>query len=354
MSRSPYPYNSSCPRSGLPHPEPQTTNHKPQTANHKPRPSSYSALFISLLTVIVAVLTLGGCQQFFSVIFDIPPRQQTSTSSQQVAAQSQQNPAQIDTERPPIEEILIADSVKTMLPRDHAGNIDWMEAKRNGTIKPRDSIHNSGLAAGEDSFLFGFDFFFEGPAPTFDAYFPHSAHTEWVNCQQCHGRIFRYRDTPIQMADVLAGKYCGECHGKVAFPPITGCERCHVDLPQNPDRAQPDLLGTIRMTRSERSDSLIQTAATDSSTVVAAAEEVLITDESLPPAVFPHWVHRIRFTCKACHMELFEPVAGANSITMEDISAGNACGACHDGTTAFNAGFGECQRCHTPLESTAP
>ena len=191
----------------------------------------------------------------------------------------------------------------------------------------------------------------------FDAYFPHSAHTQWVNCQQCHGPIFKYRDTEFQMADVLAGNYCGECHGKVSFPPVTACERCHLEFPQQPNRAQPLLLGTIRMTRVERVDTLSNAVAkmvsTDSSTTSPDTSsvmpaEVLITEESLPPAVFPHWVHRIRFTCKACHTELFEPEAGANAITMQDISAGKACGTCHNGTVAFDAGFGTCQRCHTP------
>lgn len=26
--------------------------------------------------------------------------------------------------------------------------------------------------------------------------------------------------------------------------------------------------------------------------------------EGMPPVVFPHWFHRIRFRCKVCHSEL--------------------------------------------------
>ncbi len=71
--------------------------------------------------------------------------------------------------------------------------------------------------------------------------------------------------------------------------------------------------------------------------------------EDLAPALFPHWVHRIRFRCKACHTQLFEPRAGANEITMVDIGRGEFCGKCHDGVTAFAAGFGACRRCHVPV-----
>ncbi len=72
---------------------------------------------------------------------------------------------------------------------------------------------------------------------------------------------------------------------------------------------------------------------------------------------FPHWVHRIRYRCKTCHMQIFEPRQGANRITMADIGAGQACGVCHDGQTAFASGFGECERCHvapTPPAAANP
>jgi len=65
-----------------------------------------------------------------------------------------------------------------------------------------------------------------------------------------------------------------------------------------------------------------------------------------PPAVFPHWFHRIRFKCYACHPALFEMKAGANPITMAAIREGKFCGACHDGTTAWAVTFENCSRCH--------
>jgi c(7)-type cytochrome triheme protein len=65
-----------------------------------------------------------------------------------------------------------------------------------------------------------------------------------------------------------------------------------------------------------------------------------------PPATFPHWVHRIRFKCYACHPAIFEMKAGANKITMDAIQAGKFCGACHNGTTAWEVSFDTCNRCH--------
>jgi len=85
--------------------------------------------------------------------------------------------------------------------------------------------------------------------------------------------------------------------------------------------------------------------------VVVESKGVGVTQD-LAPALFPHWLHRIRFQCKVCHTEIFEAKAGANEITMTEIKQGEYCGACHNGVTAFAAGFGECLRCHVELPLT--
>jgi c(7)-type cytochrome triheme protein len=66
----------------------------------------------------------------------------------------------------------------------------------------------------------------------------------------------------------------------------------------------------------------------------------------IPPAVFAHSVHRMRFTCYVCHDAIYKMKAGANSITMDAIQAGKVCGACHNGKIAFQATFDTCTRCH--------
>ena len=64
------------------------------------------------------------------------------------------------------------------------------------------------------------------------------------------------------------------------------------------------------------------------------------------PVVFPHWFHRIRFRCKVCHDQLgFEMRAGANEITMNKISEGEYCGACHNGQIAWPPE--NCDLCHS-------
>ncbi len=67
---------------------------------------------------------------------------------------------------------------------------------------------------------------------------------------------------------------------------------------------------------------------------------------TLPPAVFPHWVHRIRFKCKACHPSIFKMEKGSNPVSMVKIQAGESCGKCHNGRIAFGLEIDICHRCH--------
>ena len=68
--------------------------------------------------------------------------------------------------------------------------------------------------------------------------------------------------------------------------------------------------------------------------------------EDLPPAVFPHWIHRMQYKCAACHDEIFKMKAGADEVTMDMIQSGKACGLCHDSKAAFGSNFDTCPRCH--------
>lgn len=74
----------------------------------------------------------------------------------------------------------------------------------------------------------------------------------------------------------------------------------------------------------------------------------------VPPATFPHWIHQIRYRCYVCHPRLFVMKAGANEVTMQKMREGEACGACHNGRTAFKVDFRSCSRCHsTPGQAPA-
>jgi c(7)-type cytochrome triheme protein len=69
------------------------------------------------------------------------------------------------------------------------------------------------------------------------------------------------------------------------------------------------------------------------------------------PAVFPHWFHRIRFSCKVCHADLgFKFKAGGNEINMVKIIDGQYCGACHNGNIAWSVE--NCDLCHTGKPGT--
>lgn len=64
------------------------------------------------------------------------------------------------------------------------------------------------------------------------------------------------------------------------------------------------------------------------------------------PVVFKHWTHRTKYTCNVCHTDIAFPLkANTVDIKQSEIDAGNYCGACHDGKTAF--GPSECNRCHS-------
>lgn len=66
------------------------------------------------------------------------------------------------------------------------------------------------------------------------------------------------------------------------------------------------------------------------------------------PVVFSHWSHRLRYTCRVCHLELdFALKRNGTGITEEANRGGAYCGACHDGKTAFGHTEANCARCHT-------
>jgi len=59
--------------------------------------------------------------------------------------------------------------------------------------------------------------------------FPHRQHTEWLDCSNCHEKLFASKaggTRAVNMFQILQGEYCGLCHGAVSFP-LTECKRCH-------------------------------------------------------------------------------------------------------------------------------
>lgn len=51
-----------------------------------------------------------------------------------------------------------------------------------------------------------------------------------LKCNECHTKIFKMKkgSAVMKMADINAGKFCGECHdGKRAFKSAGNCAKCH-------------------------------------------------------------------------------------------------------------------------------
>ena len=110
------------------------------------------------------------------------------------------------------------------LPSDSAGNkVDWIRAFEDGYIRPRSSLRDEKSVKLLDSDILLND---TGSLP--GVLFPHRQHTMWLDCENCHDKIFKSKAgaTPITMTKILEGKYCGVCHGAVSFP-LTECNRCH-------------------------------------------------------------------------------------------------------------------------------
>ncbi len=63
--------------------------------------------------------------------------------------------------------------------------------------------------------------------------------------------------------------------------------------------------------------------------------------------VYSHDEHFTKFkiTCSSCHYRIFTTVAQHKKATMEDMQNGHSCGACHNGTSAFDV-KGNCIKCH--------
>lgn len=52
----------------------------------------------------------------------------------------------------------------------------------------------------------------------------------------------------------------------------------------------------------------------------------------LAPVIFQHWLHRAKYTCRLCHVDLgFAMKGGATDIKAQDNAKGFFCGTCHNG-----------------------
>lgn len=120
------------------------------------------------------------------------------------------------------------------LPKSNSGNrIDWVKALQGGAIQPRVDVNDPN----KTKQVMDLDIIREVKGSMPDVVYPHKQHTEWLDCAQCHPKIFvpKKGANAISMAAILMGQYCGACHGKVAFP-VSECTKCH-SKPKAPGQA---------------------------------------------------------------------------------------------------------------------
>lgn len=115
-------------------------------------------------------------------------------------------------------------------PKERFGNgVDWEKAENDGLIKLID--HIEGISIKRKKMPLPKDFSLEPKVVGLpEIIFSHQKHTIWNGCEVCHPEIFtgiRKGATKYTMIEIFDGKYCGVCHGTVAFPTID-CQRCHV------------------------------------------------------------------------------------------------------------------------------
>ncbi len=75
----------------------------------------------------------------------------------------------------------------------------------------------------------------------------------------------------------------------------------------------------------------------------------------LAPVVFDHWLHRAKYTCRLCHVDIgFAMKAGATGIKAADNMGGYYCGSCHNGKKSSDniQMFEACAKTTSPGEKT--
>jgi len=115
------------------------------------------------------------------------------------------------------------------LPKERFGNgINWEAAESEGLIKPINFLE--GISIKRPSLEVQKDFSLGAKVKGMpEIIFSHKKHTVWNGCEVCHPEIFvgvKKGTTKYSMVEIFDAKYCGVCHGTVAFP-LIDCQRCH-------------------------------------------------------------------------------------------------------------------------------
>lgn len=110
--------------------------------------------------------------------------------------------------------------------------VEWERAERTGIIKPIDFVE--GLSIKRAPMPARGNVSIEPEYPwVHPVMFSHQKHVVWNGCELCHPDIFPFTQkgtVRFSMFLNVEGRYCGACHGKVAFP-LNNCAGCHPRAP---------------------------------------------------------------------------------------------------------------------------
>lgn len=113
-------------------------------------------------------------------------------------------------------------------PKARFGNrVDWLKAEELGMLELTDYLE--GISIPGRKFEAPADFELDADVDGMpDIIFSHEKHAVWNGCELCHPQIFQIQrsTTTFQMQEIFDGKYCGACHGRVAFS-NSDCQLCH-------------------------------------------------------------------------------------------------------------------------------
>ena len=113
-------------------------------------------------------------------------------------------------------------------PRSRFGNrVDWLKVEEKGEIKLTDYLE--GVTIKRKALKIPKTEEIKGKVTGMPSIiFSHKKHAVWNGCELCHPEIFGVKKggTRFSMQDIFDGKFCGACHGKVAFSNLD-CQLCH-------------------------------------------------------------------------------------------------------------------------------
>lgn len=119
-------------------------------------------------------------------------------------------------------------SFTAKFPKNSNYGVNWEAAESSGIVNPIDYIEGVSIKKApmknREDFTIKAGYSWVNPIN-----FSHDKHSIWNGCELCHPEIFQTarKDTVhYSMFFNIEGRYCGACHGKVAFP-LNNCSGCH-------------------------------------------------------------------------------------------------------------------------------